>query len=90
MVRSEDQLDKERAWKLLSEAGFIDIAPDQVQDRIKQAKDVVMGRLSELMTARNELHERDSAAYSLATLRKLEKTLEQNITPRDSEAPKRK
>ena len=69
MVRSDEQSEKERLWKLLSEAGFVDIAPDQVQDRIKQAKDVVMGRLSELLTARNELHELDSAAYSLATLK---------------------
>lgn len=76
MVRSEEQSEKERIWKMLSEAGFIDIAPDQVRDRIKEAKDVVMSRLSELLNVRNELHERESAAYSLATLRKLEKTLE--------------
>ena len=81
LVRSDEQSEKERAWRLLSEAGFIDIAPDQVRDRIKQAKDVVMGRLSELLNVRNQFHERDSTAYSLATLKKLEKTLERSITP---------
>jgi hypothetical protein len=84
VVRSEEQSEKERVWKMLSEAGFIDIAPDKVQDRIRDAKDVVMGRLSELLTVRNEFHERESAAYSLATLRKLEKTLERGLAPRGS------
>ena len=76
MVRSEDQSENERVWKLLSDAGLIDIRPDEVPERIKEAKSVVMGRLSELLTVRNEMHERESAAYSLATLKKLEKMVE--------------
>lgn len=79
MSRPTDESEKARVWKLLSEAGLIDIAPDEVPDRIKEAKDVVIGRLSELLSVRNELHERESAAYSLATLKKLERILERNI-----------
>jgi len=82
--RPTDESEKARVWKLLSDAGFIDIAPDEVRDRIKEAKDVVMGRLSELLSVRNEFHERESAAYSLATLKKLERTLEQNVKQQDA------
>jgi hypothetical protein len=60
---------------VLSEAGLIDIPPDEFAERIKEAKQVVMGRLSELLELTTDIQERESAAYSLATLKKLERTV---------------
>jgi hypothetical protein len=70
-----EEFDKERVWKLLSRAGLVDITLDEFPERIKEAKLVVMGRLSELLELTTDLQERQSAAYSLATLKKLETTL---------------
>jgi hypothetical protein len=67
--------EKERVWKLLLEAGFTDIALDEFPERIKEAKQVVMGRLSELLELTTDIQERQSAAYSLAMLKKLEMTV---------------
>lgn len=75
MNQPYEESEKERLWKLLSEAGLLDIPPDEFPERIKEAKDVVMERLSELLEVTNDVQERESAAYSLATLRKLETTL---------------
>jgi hypothetical protein len=73
--RPHEESEKERVWRLLLEAGLIDILPDQFAERIKEAKHVVMGRLSELLKLTTEIQERESAAYSLATLKKLEGTV---------------
>jgi len=81
--RPFEEPEKERVWRLLSEAGLIDIPPDEFPERIKEAKDVVMGRLSELLEVTNHLQERESAAHSLATLKKLETTLERSGKPRE-------
>ncbi len=70
-----EESEKERVWKLLSEAGLVDITLDEFPERIKEAKHVVMGRLSELLELTTDIQERQSAAYSLATLKKLETTL---------------
>ena len=75
MNRTYQEFEKERVWKLLSEAGLIDIPPDEFAERIKEAKRVVMGRLSELLAATTDIQECESAAYSLATLKKLEGTV---------------
>lgn len=81
MNRPFEEPEKERVWKLLSEAGLIDIPPDEFPERIREAKGVVMGRLSELLEVANHLQERESAAHSLATLKKLEKTLGRSEKP---------
>lgn len=60
---------------MLSEAGLIDIPSDEFAERIKEAKHVVMGRLGELLELTTDIRERESAAYSLATLKKLERTV---------------
>lgn len=75
MNRTYHQSEKERVWKLLSEAGLIDITPDEFPERVKEAKDLVMGRLGELLERTTDIRERESAAYSLATLKRLETTL---------------
>jgi len=73
--RPHEESEKERVWRVLSEAGLIDIPPDEFAERIKEAKHVVMGRLSELLEATTDIQERESAAYSLGTLKKLEGTV---------------
>jgi hypothetical protein len=73
--RPDEESENERVWKLLSEAGLIDIPLDAFPERIKEAKDVVMARLGELLEVTTDIQERQSAAYSLATLKKLEKTM---------------
>lgn len=75
MTRSEEESEKERVWRVLSEAGLIDIPPDEFAERIKEAKHVVMGRLSELLEQTTDIQEREAAAYSLATLKELERTV---------------
>lgn len=75
MNRTYQESEKERVWKLLSEAGLIDITPDEFPERVKEAKDLVMGRLGELLERTTDIRERESAAYSLATLKRLETTL---------------
>jgi hypothetical protein len=70
-----EESEKERVWRVLSEAGLIDIPPDEFAERIKEAKRVVMGRLSELLEATTDIQECESAAFSLATLKKLEGTV---------------
>jgi hypothetical protein len=70
-----EESEKERVWKLLSKAGLVDITLDEFPERIKEAKHVVIGRLNELLGLTTDIQERQSAAYSLATLKKLETTL---------------
>ena len=72
-----EESEKERVWKMLSEAGLIDITLDDFPERIKAAKNVVIGRLRELLELTTTIQEeRQSVAYSLGTLKKLETTLQ--------------
>ena len=75
MSQSEDKSEKERLWKLLSEARLLDIPLEEFPERIQEAKAVVMRRLGELLELKNDVQERQSAAYSLGTLKKLETSL---------------
>jgi hypothetical protein len=67
---------KQRSWSLLLEAGLVDIPTDEFSERVKEAKQAVMDRLGELLETTANIEERDSAAYSLATLKKLETALQ--------------
>jgi len=77
--------DKQRVWSLLSKAGLVDIPPEEFPKRINEAKNAVMERLGELLEVSTDVGERDSAAYSLATLKKLEATLKREGKPRSSD-----
>jgi hypothetical protein len=70
-----EESEREQVWKSLSEAGLVEIALDDFAERIKEAKHVVMGRLSELLEPTTDTQERQSVACSLGTLKKLETTL---------------
>ncbi len=85
MTREDEETQKEQVWKVLSEAGLIDISPDDFPERIKEAKNVLMGRLSELLEVTTDVQERESAAYSLATLKKLETTFWRAARTRSSD-----
>jgi hypothetical protein len=82
---SGEKSDKQRLWTSLLEAGLIDIPADDVPDRIKEAKAVVIGRLGELLQLKSNVQERESAAHSLATLKKLETTVSRTTRQRDRE-----
>jgi hypothetical protein len=71
----DKESERERVWNSLLEAGFLDIPPDEFADRIKEAKHVVIARLSQLLQVSTDIRERESAACSLATLKKLETTV---------------
>lgn len=55
--------------------------PEEFPDQIRDVKDVVMGRLDELLHGKKDSRESESAAHSLGTLKKLEATL-QSSEPR--------
>ena len=67
--------EKLRIWNLLSKAGLLDIPPEEFPKRVHEAKSAVMERLHELLELPTDVGEREAAAYSLATLKKLEATL---------------
>ena len=73
----EDDSRKREAWKLLSEAGLVDIRPNEFGERIKEAKRIVSKRLNELLERTANTGECQSTAYSLGTLRRLETTRQQ-------------
>ena len=60
------------SWRALSEAGLFEIRLDEFAERIKDVKHTVIERLRELLDRTNGLKERESAAYSLGTLKGLE------------------
>ena len=71
-----DDSGKRPVWSLLSEAGLVDIPADEFSERVREAKKAVMDRLGELLETTADIEETDSAAYSLATLKKLETALQ--------------
>ena len=79
------QSGKQQVRSLLSEVGLVDIPTDEFSERVKEAKKAVMDRLGGLLEATTDIEERDSAAYSLATLKKLESALQRKGTPRTAD-----
>lgn len=73
MTRPEP--DREGMWKSLSDAGLVEIGIEEFPDRIRRVKQTVMSRLSQLLEHDADWRERESAAYSLGTLKKLEAKL---------------
>jgi hypothetical protein len=83
--RPDKESEQERVWSLLFEAGFLDIPPDEFADRIKEAKHVVIERLGELLRVTTDIRARESAACSIATLKKLETTVGRSGKGRSSD-----
>ncbi len=80
MSRRDQETEGQHAWKALSEAGLVEIRPDEFAERIKDVKRIVAVRLRELLDFNNHVQERESAAYSLGTLKGLELKLLDNAS----------
>lgn len=72
MSRSDEETEKLQVWRVLSEAGLVEIRPDEFAERIRDVKRIVTGRLFDLLNSNTGVQERESAAYSLGTLKGLE------------------
>jgi hypothetical protein len=70
--RSDQETEQQEVWRELSEAGLIEIRLDEFAERIRDVKRIVGIRLHELLDFKTGIQERESAAYSLGTLKRLE------------------
>jgi hypothetical protein len=70
--RSDEEADELQVWRVLSEAGLVEIPLDEFAERIRDVKRIVTGRLFDLLNFNTSVQERESAAYSLGTLKGLE------------------
>jgi len=70
--RSDEETEQQQVWRLLSEAGLVEIRLDEFAERIRDVKGIVVLRLRELLDFNTGTKERESAAYSLGTLKGLE------------------
>jgi hypothetical protein len=69
---SDEETEQQQLWRALSEAGLVEIRLDDFAQRIKDVKRIVAVRLRELLDFNIGTKERESAAYSLGTLKGLE------------------
>ena len=72
MIPSDEETEEQQAWRVLSEAGLVEIRLDEFAERIRDVKRIVTLRLRELLDVNGGAKERESAAYSLGTLKGLE------------------
>jgi hypothetical protein len=70
--RSDDETEEQQVWRVLSEAGLVEIRLDEFAKKIEDVKRIVILRLRELLDLNSGIKERESAAYSLGTLKGLE------------------
>ncbi len=83
--------DDDRSQKVresLAEAHLVEIEPNEFPDRIREVKQVAMGRLGELLKNDTSLPEGRSVAHSVGTLSRLEATLRADADPQKSGKPK--
>ena len=78
MSQSDQKAEDQQAWRALSEAQLIEIPLDAFVERIRDVKRIVIMRLRELLDLDNRIEERESAAYSLGTLKGIELKLMAN------------
>jgi hypothetical protein len=79
-----DENEDQQTWRELSEAGLVEIGLDDFAERIRDVKNLVILRLRELLDFDSRIRERESAAYSLGTLKGLEmKVLANTARPAD-------
>jgi hypothetical protein len=76
-VNQSDEADEgQRVWKVLSEAGLVEIRLEEFADRLGDVKHLVITRLQELLGFDKRSQECESAAHSLGTLKGLELKLQ--------------
>ena len=78
MSGSDEETEELQVWKVLSEAGLVEIRLDEFAARINDVKRVVMVRLHKLLDFNASIQECESAAYLLGTLKELELKLQAN------------
>ena len=88
MSDTQKKSEKEQVWKLLSEAGLVDIGPNDFPERIKEVKDIVLRRLTELLEATSAHDDCQSTAYSLGTLTQLETRLGASLSVKPNSSKK--
>jgi hypothetical protein len=76
-VSEEDRT--QRVRKSLADARLVEIELEEFPDRIREVKQVAIGRLGELLQKDTALQERRSVAHSLGTLSRLEATLRTEV-----------
>ncbi len=90
-MNEEDR--SQRVRKSLADARLVEIELDEFPDRIREVKQVAIGRLGELLQKETGLQERRSVAHSLGTLSRLEATLktdaDQHKPGRSGASPKK-
>jgi len=69
---SDEETEEQQAWRALSEAGLVEIRLDEFAEKIEAVKRIVIVRLRELLDFNTGIKERESAAYSLGTLKGVE------------------
>jgi hypothetical protein len=68
----DKETEEQQAWRVLSEAGLVEIRLDEFAERIRDVKRMVIVRLREMLDFNTDIQECESAAYSLGTLKGLE------------------
>ena len=71
-LSDEEAKDQQQVWRVLSQAGLVEIRLEEFAERIRDVERVVITRLRELLDFDTSIQERESAAYSLGTLKGLE------------------
>ena len=87
MSRSDKETEEQQVWRMLSEAGLVEIPVDGFAEKIRDVKRIVMVRLCELLNFNTDFQERQSAAYSLGALKRLEMKVVANA-PKPPESSK--
>jgi hypothetical protein len=82
-VSEEDR--SQRVRKSLADARLVEIEPDEFPDRIREVKQVAIGRLGELLEKDTGPREHRSVAHSVGTLSRLEASLRADVDVRKSE-----
>lgn len=88
MTYTDEESEHRQDWETLSEAGLIEIPLGEFVHRIRDVKRLVIVRLRELLDLDNRTEERESAAYSLGTLKGLELKLMANASERPERSKK--
>ena len=74
----------QRVRKSLADARLVEIELDEFPDRIREVKQVAIGRLGELLQKDTGPREHRSVAHSVGTLSRLEATLRADTAPKNS------
>jgi hypothetical protein len=77
-AKANVETEEQQVWRVLSEAGLVEIGLEEFAEKIRDVKRIVTVHLRELLDFNNRIQERESAAYSLGTLKGLELKVQAN------------